>query len=265
MEINIQKSYLQGLPNQQATPHNGKRIIIIHNTATPEATARNEGVYFNREWQNIQTFVHAFADWNGDVVELAPYGLVAWGAGYVNKYAFLQVEQCISNDAQKNRQSAEAVAQYVAKKIRESGVPFSDYRIIDHATASVEFGGSDHMDSIVGVGWADFINRIQQLTTQTTQPAQSKPQTQPAQPTQAPKGEPAIGVFRCGYNIKARTKGPDKNNPQAYLFRKGDAIRYDRRLIAGGYEWISQRRANGDYWYIPVRDLGDSTFWGDWS
>lgn len=40
MEINVQKSYLQGLPNQQAAPHNGKRIIIIHNTATPEATAK---------------------------------------------------------------------------------------------------------------------------------------------------------------------------------------------------------------------------------
>lgn len=265
MGINVQKSYLQGLPNQQATPWNGKRIIIIHNTATPEATAQNEGVYFRREWQNIQTFVHAFADWSGDVVELAPFGTVAWGAGYVNKYAFLQVEQCISSDPQKNRQSAETVAQYVAQKIRESGVPFEGFRIIDHATASVEFGGSDHMDSIVGVGWADFINRIKELSAQTTQPAQSKPQAQPAQPAQAPKGAPVKGVFRCAYNIKARTKGPDKNNPQAYMFRTGDQIRYDRRIIAGGYEWISQPRANGDFWYIPVRDLSDSAYWGDWS
>lgn len=162
--LKITQDYLVGTPNVQATRYNGKMIIIIHNTATPEATVHNENTYFHRTWATNQSFVHAFVDWTGEAIEHAPFGQVAWGAGYVNKYAFLQVEQCVSKDGYKNRQSAEFVAQYVATKIKESGYQFEDFIIMSHADASIQFGGTDHNDTIVGVGWDDLMTRIKSLT-----------------------------------------------------------------------------------------------------
>ena len=244
--VSIRKNYLNGTPKTKTELYNGKKIIIIHNTATPGATTANEDEYFHREWARSETFVHAFVDWNGEAVEHQQEGYIAWGAGNVNKYAWLQVEQCIGTDAQ-NKQSAEHVAQYVAEKIKASGEPFESFNIISHADASLTFGGSDHMDSIVGVGWSDFINRVKELT-------MAKVET---------KSTGASGVFRCSYPIKARQDGPDTTNKNVYTFKRGDGITFDRKLLSNGYEWISQPRAGGGFWYIPIRELKDSTYWGE--
>ena len=82
--INIRKNYLNGTPKTQTELYNGKKIIIIHNTATPGATTKNEDDYFHREWERIETFAHAFVDWTGDAVEHQPAGCIAWAAGNVN-------------------------------------------------------------------------------------------------------------------------------------------------------------------------------------
>lgn len=244
--VNIRKNYLNGTPKTKTELYNGKKIIIIHNTATPGATTKNEDDYFHREWARLETFVHAFVDWKGDAVEHHPEGYIAWGAGNVNKYAWLQVEQCIGTDEQ-NRQSAEYVAQYVAEKIKASGEPFESFAILSHAEASLTFDGSDHMDTIVGVGWSDFINRVKELT-------RAKVET---------KSTGSTGVFICSYPIKARQDGPDTTNKHVYTFKRGDRITFDRKLSSNGYEWISQPRAGGGFWYIPIRELKDSTYWGE--
>ena len=82
--MEIKTDYLPGIPTDKATELNGQKFIIIHNTATPNATADAENAYFHREWANIQAFVHAFVDWNGVVVETAKMGDVVWGAGRIN-------------------------------------------------------------------------------------------------------------------------------------------------------------------------------------
>ena len=66
--INIRKNYLNGTPKTKTEQYNGKKIIIIHNTATPGATTKNEDEYFHREWARLQTFAHAFVDWTGYAV-----------------------------------------------------------------------------------------------------------------------------------------------------------------------------------------------------
>lgn len=248
--VNIRKNYLNGTPKTKTELYNGKKIIIIHNTATPGATTKNEDEYFHREWARLQTFVHAFVDWTGDAVEYQPAGCIAWGAGNVNKYAWLQVEQCIGTDEQ-NRQSAEYVAQYVAEKIKASGEPFESFAILSHAEASLKFGGSDHMDSIVGVGLPDFINRVKDLT---KSKVAAKVETTSTGST---------GVFTCYYPIKARQDGPDTTNKHVYTFDTGDRITFDRKLSANGYEWISQPRSGGGFWYIPIRELKNPTYWGE--
>lgn len=249
--INKEISHIPGLPYTNAVEYGGKRIIVIHNTATPEATADNERDYFHNNWSRIEAFVHAFADWNNKVVETAQPDTVAWGAGNVNPYAFLQIEQCISNDASKTIQSAKAVAAYVADYIKNSGKSFDDFRIMSHADVTREFGGTDHTDTIEGLSWDDFIYEIKKELELVTE--------SPSEGVQATGGN----RFQCGYAIKARADGPDTRNRQVYLFRQGDTIKYDRKLLSNGYEWISQPRSDGTFWYIPIRDLSDSaTVWG---
>lgn len=246
--MEIKTDYLSGIPTDKATELNGKKFIIIHNTATPNATADAENAYFHREWSNIQAFVHAFVDWNGVVVENAKMGDVVWGAGRINAHAWLQVEQCISTDGAQNVRGANYLAEYVAKKIKESGIPFEQFEIIDHRTASAVYGGTDHDDSVVGMTLDELKAKIASYVNATTQ-------TQ----TQAPQDGK---TFRLNYNIKARAQGPDTKNPQVYLFHAGDKIAFDRKLTACGYEWISQPRSSGGYWYIPIREVADENYWG---
>ena len=257
--VTIRKNYLPGRPETQTQKHNGKHIIVIHNTATPNATAKNEEAYFHREWFEIQAYVHAFVDWTGEAVEIAEPGRIAWGAGNVNPYAWLQVEQCISTDPEKTKLSAHNVADYVALTMSNHGFSFDDVSLISHADASLSFGGTDHADTIEGIKWSEFVELVKQKTTkkqQTTQ--QTTPRTTPST-----NGNPSTsGTFRCSYNINARKDGPDTNNAKAYLFRAGDDIKYDRRIISNGYEWISQPRASGGFWYIPIREIKGSEYWG---
>ena len=39
--VSIRKNYLNGTPKTKTELYNGKKIIIIHNTATPGATTAN--------------------------------------------------------------------------------------------------------------------------------------------------------------------------------------------------------------------------------
>lgn len=42
---------------------NGKpEGIVVHETDDPGATTHDEAIYFNREWMNINAYVHAFVD-----------------------------------------------------------------------------------------------------------------------------------------------------------------------------------------------------------
>lgn len=256
--LNIHTDYLDGIPNTPAQLYNGKKLVIIHNTATYNATAAAENSYFHNNWVQRQAFVHAFVDWLGYVYENAPVGVVAWGAGNANSYGWLQVEQCISTLDDENQKSAENVAQYVAHKIKETGEPLDNFYFISHADASRDFGGTDHNDTIVGVTWAQFIDRVTELVNgEQEQTTEEQPKT-----TEKAGDGQMTEVFRCDYAIKARTDGPDTTNRHVYTFKRGDVIRYDRKLKACGYEWISQRRGDGSYWYIPIRELKDSNYFG---
>ena len=251
--LTIEQYLIPGRPQQPVEKHEGKYIIIIHNTATPEADAPAETAYFHREWANRQSFVHAFVDWNGKAHEHATVGEVVWGAGYVNKYSWLQVEQCISNDNAKNVKSAEYVAEYVARKIKESGLKYEDFKIISHADASVSFGGTDHMDTIVGPTWTEFLAKVQGYLGETAK-AQPVAQEEPA----------TSGKFRCSTRIKARSGQPSRKAKHIYTFNPGDTIKINRVLIADGYIWIEQSRNSGDNWYIPITEIEslNQVIWG---
>ena len=264
MTLNIIKDYIPGRPEDKAELYNGKPVIVVHNTATFNATAKNENTYFHNNWSNVQAFVHALVDWTNDVYETAQFGDVVWGAGTVNKYAYLQVEQCISQNDDENQQSADNMAKYIALKLKENNLSVDDVYIISHADASVQFGGTDHNDTVVGITWDELISKIRAYTTDAVTTTPVSPTPEPTKPAniQYIQTDGKYGFFRLNYDIKARADGPDTTNRLTYIFKKGDTIKVDRVLKANGYYWISQLRSNGSYWYIPICENGKTDLWG---
>ena len=77
--------------------HGEPEGIVIHETADPGATAANEAIYFNREWNKMYAYVHAFVDHKQVIQMMTPnYGV--WGAGPMANDRFVQVELCEENN-----------------------------------------------------------------------------------------------------------------------------------------------------------------------
>ncbi|WP_294756593.1 SLAP domain-containing protein [uncultured Lactobacillus sp.] len=131
---------------------NGKpEGVVIHETATPNATARNEAIYFNREWMNIYSYVHAFVDKTGVIQMTTPdYGV--WGAGPVANNRFIQVELCEENNLADFAKGVNNDAVYVAQLLHkynlvpDNAVHDGKGTIWSHHAVSTFLGGTDHTD-----------------------------------------------------------------------------------------------------------------------
>lgn len=131
---------------------NGKpEGVVIHETATPNATAHNEAIYFNREWMNIYAYVHAFVDKTGVIQMTSPdYGV--WGAGPVANNRFVQVELCEENNLADFAKGVNNDAIYVAQILRrynlvpDNAVHDGQGTIWSHHAVSTFLGGTDHTD-----------------------------------------------------------------------------------------------------------------------
>lgn len=131
---------------------NGKpEGIVIHETATPNATAHDEAIYFNREWMNIDAYVHAFVDKNGVIQMMTPnYG--TWGAGPVANSRFIQVELCEENNLADFAKGVNNDAVYVAQLLHRydlvptNAVHDGQGTIWSHHAVSKFLGGTNHTD-----------------------------------------------------------------------------------------------------------------------
>lgn len=125
--------------------------IVIHETATPGATAYNEAIYFNREWMNMYAYVHAFVDQNTVMQMMTPdYG--AWGAGPMANDRFIQVELCEVDTIEDFAKSVNNDAIYCADLLHRYGLKpdnassDGEGTIWSHAAVSKFLGKTDHGD-----------------------------------------------------------------------------------------------------------------------
>jgi len=65
--------------------------MVVHETATPNATDENERGYFNNN--NLKASAHAFVDYNS-ITQTVPWNEIAWGAGPTANKMFIQIELC---------------------------------------------------------------------------------------------------------------------------------------------------------------------------
>jgi hypothetical protein len=156
MTLTINRDYYLGASKQAPSRSNGIVYIIVHNTGNMNSTAKENASYMKRAtFPNTGVNVTAFIDDGSTVYEMQDQGVRTWGAGSINRYTCLQVEQCYFSDQTKTLKAADNVAQYVADYIKTSGI--KDYNIVSHKWASQNFGGSDHSDEIVGMSMDAFV------------------------------------------------------------------------------------------------------------
>ena len=137
-------SYWQGYENGVGKPEG----VVIHETATPGATARNEATYFNREWSNIYTYVHAFVD-NTEILNIKNTDYAVWGAGPTANAKYVQVELCEVSTTDAFARSVANQAYYTASKLVQYGLPFTPgVTVLSHNDVSKKYGETTHTDPV---------------------------------------------------------------------------------------------------------------------
>ena len=125
--------------------------IVIHETATPGASAYNEAIYFNREWKKMYSYVHAFVD-STQVIQMMTPSYGVWGAGALANNRFIQIELCQETTRDKFAKSVNNDAIYAAKLLhRYNIVPTHASNtgkgtIWSHHAVSRFIGGTNHTD-----------------------------------------------------------------------------------------------------------------------
>ncbi|MDO4912652.1 MAG: SLAP domain-containing protein [Lactobacillus sp.] len=126
--------------------------IVIHETATPGASADREAIYFNREWKSMYAYVHAFVD-DKQVIQMMTPNYGVWGAGPIANSRFIQIELCEVSSKTAFAKSVNNDAIYVAKLLKRYNLKpkLADAHggsgtIWSHHAVSKYLGGTDHTD-----------------------------------------------------------------------------------------------------------------------
>lgn len=122
--------------------------VVVHETATPGATATQEYNYFNNAYQGASA--HAFVDWE-DVVQTIPYDEVAWHAGPTANSRYIGIELCrpSSHEPDKFERVWNNAVSLFADLFREHG--FGEVTVdnlLSHAEVSSRWRESDHTDPV---------------------------------------------------------------------------------------------------------------------
>ncbi|MFV4895520.1 SLAP domain-containing protein [Lactobacillus delbrueckii] len=125
--------------------------VVVHETASPGATAWDEGRYFNNNWMTAYTYVHAVVDNNQTIQLMSPdYGV--WGAGPIANVRYIQVELCEVSTRSQFVQSVANDAYYIASLLHSYNLTPSrasqdgSGTIWSHNEVSHYLGGTDHGD-----------------------------------------------------------------------------------------------------------------------
>ncbi|CAH1706905.1 N-acetylmuramoyl-L-alanine amidase [Lactobacillus delbrueckii subsp. delbrueckii] len=125
--------------------------VVVHETATPGATAWDEGRYFNNNWMTDYTYVHAVVD-NNQTIQLMSTDYGVWGAGPIANVRYIQVELCEVSTRSQFVQSVANDAYYIASLLHSYNLTPSrasqdgSGTIWSHNEVSHYLGGTDHGD-----------------------------------------------------------------------------------------------------------------------
>src|SRR5579875_3671803 len=160
--------------------------VVIHETATPNATAQNEVNYFKGGNRNASA--HYFVD-DTTIIRDIPEDEMAWHAGPTANRRYLSIEICHFDDPTKFANAWARAVWLTADMCKRYGwTPDANSTVVSHAWVSATFKETDHTDPVQyfsahGKTFSDFVNAVKALL--------SPPAPTPA-PTPKPTPAPAL-------------------------------------------------------------------------
>ncbi|PAF37194.1 hypothetical protein CHH58_10160 [Terribacillus saccharophilus] len=144
--------------------------VVAHETANPNSSIRNEIDYMSNHHQNA--FVHAFVD-GGNIIEIHPTDLGAWGAGYYANQRFVHVELVEVNSYEEFAKSINNYTDYIAHVLAQYNLGVDDAEgdgkgtLWSHNAVSRYLGGTNHVDphgyfAKYGYQWNDFVKLVKE-------------------------------------------------------------------------------------------------------
>lgn len=141
--------YREGTFNKWIPYENGvgkPEGVVVHETATPGATAEDEVSYFNNNWPTIQTYVHAFVD-DTQTINIHSADYAVWGAGPTANSKYIQIELCEVSTTDQFARSVANDAYYVAYRLHQYGLPVEYGKtVVSHDQTSKMYGETNHTD-----------------------------------------------------------------------------------------------------------------------
>lgn len=145
--MNIKQNYITS-SSRPKTPL--KPIgLVVHDTATPGATAQNEHDYF--EFHVPKASAHAFVDWN-EIHQLIPWNEVAWHAGHTANYSRIGIELCVPKIKDQDKfnkvwsNAVELFAFLMVNVLKQNVV--TKENLMSHAEVSNKWKETDHQDPV---------------------------------------------------------------------------------------------------------------------
>ena len=118
--------------------------VVLHETATPEATAQSEWNYFNNN--SVKASAHAFIDWK-EVIQAIPYDEQAWHAGQTANKIFIGVEMCNTSDPAKFEMVYQNTLNLISDLFIQFNLGYCDKNnLMSHNEVSIKWGETNHTD-----------------------------------------------------------------------------------------------------------------------
>jgi N-acetylmuramoyl-L-alanine amidase len=119
--------------------------VILHETATPNASAQNEFRYFNSVYRGASA--HAFVDCE-EIVQTIAWNKEAWHAGETANSKYIGVEMCHYDDSRRYKvyQNTIDLLVYLFSQILKTKV--NTDTLMSHAESSLRWKETDHSDPV---------------------------------------------------------------------------------------------------------------------
>lgn len=142
------------IPLSNKRPGQKRRIkyIVVHNTANPESTARNERDYLTNPINEASTSFHIAVD-DTEIIEAIPVTEIAFHAGdTVGNKEGIGIEICESGDYEKAEENATLLIAYLMKAY---DIP------LENVTTHEHFSGKSCPRLILD-HWGHFIDKVEE-------------------------------------------------------------------------------------------------------
>lgn len=254
-EVKIDKTYAFK-DNMGSSSKADKRYIILHSTANPDTSAKNNANYLYNNWQNA--YVTYVVD-DEKVYELGEPGYVSYGAGQTaNSLAPVQIELCEFSDKTKALKAYKNYVNLAKACAKEYGITqsldtTSLKGIKTHNWISQKYKETDHTDPLhylpkIGISYDTFKADIKADLGKFTSATKASDTS-----VKLPKGFTSEeATFIPNREISIYEK-PQLNAKVLKNLAKGEKIKYYGFIKGNLFTWIYVK-VGSKFGYLPCRE-----------